>query len=77
MKTRGYPVYRLNGVKNIERIGSILEFRKSRRSMNRLGLTKLARSIFASGPGDIIVVGYDSVLDREEFQQETVLISAG
>jgi len=39
--------------------------------MNRLGLTKLAQKLFARGPGDIIIVGYDSALEREEILQES------
>jgi hypothetical protein len=79
METRGFPVYRLNaGDKEVERVGSILEMRRSRRSMNRLGLTKLAQKLFAGGPGDIIIVGYDSVIEREEFLHESeVRSSAG
>ena len=72
MEIPGFPVYRLNaGEKDVERVGSILEFRRSRRSMNRLGLTKLAQKLFARGPGDIIIVGYDSALEREEILQES------
>ena len=79
MALPAFPVYRINaGEKNVERIGSIIEFRRSRRSMNRLGLTKLAQKLFAGGPGDIIIVGYDSILEREEFLRETgILSSAG
>ncbi len=79
MKIPGFPVYliKANG-KDIERIGSILEFRRSRRSMNRLGLTKLAQKLFAGGPGDIVIVGYESILGRDEILQETgILSSAG
>ena len=32
--------------------------------MNRVGLTKLARKLFAAGPGDIIFVGTETVIDR-------------
>ena len=70
----GFPVYRINaGEKDVERVGSILEFRRSRRSMNRIGLTKLAQKLFARGPGDIIIVGYDSALERGEISQESVI----
>jgi hypothetical protein len=66
MSVRGYPVYRItSNEKDLVRIGSILEFRRSRRSMNRLGLAKLAQKLFAQGLGDIIIVGYDSSLERE------------
>jgi hypothetical protein len=79
MKNLGFPVYLIKADgKDIERIGSILEFRRSRRSMNRLGLTKLAQKLFARGPGDIVIVGYESILDREETLQEAgILSSAG
>lgn len=79
MKSTGYPVYRIiAGGKEVERIGSILEFRRGRRSMNRLGLTKLAQKLFAGGPGDIIIVGYESVVEPKEILQDAeVRISAG
>ena len=79
MEIPGFPVYRMNaGGKDVERVGSILEFRRSRRSMNRLGLTKLAQRLFATGPGDIIIVGYDSALEREGIFRESRLdLSAG
>ncbi|MBF8257946.1 MAG: hypothetical protein HW377_320 [Actinobacteria bacterium] len=74
MDMTGFPVYRINaGEKDVERVGSILEFRRSRRSMNRIGLTKLAQKLFARGPGDIIIVGYDSALERGEISQESVI----
>ena len=75
----GYPVYRLNPLENdVVRVGSILEFRRSRRSMNRLGLAKLAQKIFARSPGDIIIVGSDSVLERERIAGEhAITLSAG
>lgn len=75
----GYPVYRIHPLVNdVEQIGSILEFRRSRRSMNQLGLAKLAQKIFAQGPGDIIVVGSHSTMEREEISMERQLaISAG
>jgi len=52
--------------KSFVRVGSILEHRRSRRSMNRVGLAKLAQKIFASSSGDIICVGADTVIDRQE-----------
>ena len=71
MRLCGYPVYRINPLENdVVRIGSILEFRRSRRSMNRLGLAKLAQKLFAREPGDIIVVGSDSSLEREQISRE-------
>jgi hypothetical protein len=75
----GYPVYRIDPPGNdAVRVGSILEFRRSRRSMNRLGLAKLAQKIFSRGPGDIIIVGYDSSLERERFSRDNpVALSAG
>lgn len=74
MNMTGFPVYRINaGEKDVERVGSILEFRRSRRSMNRIGLTKLAQKLFARGPGDIIIVGYDSALERGEISQDSVI----
>jgi hypothetical protein len=70
MSIRGYPVYRVNSnEKEPLRVGSILEFRRSRRSMNRFGLAKLAQKLFAQGPGDIIIVGYDSSLERERISR--------
>lgn len=64
---RGYPVYRMDQAsKTFVRVGSILELRRSRRSMNRVGLAKLAQTIFASSPGDIICVGADTVIDRHD-----------
>jgi len=75
----GYPVYRLTTSGNdVVRVGTILEFRRSRRSMNRLGLAKLAQKLFALGPGDIIIVGSDSSLQREELNKEfPITLSAG
>lgn len=62
---RGYPVYKLEQVtKTFVRVRSILEMRRSRRSMNRVGLAKLAQKIFATSPGDIICVGAETVVDR-------------
>ena len=79
MSVRGYPVYRItSNEKDLVRIGSILEFRRSRRSMNRLGLAKLAQKLFAQGPGDIIIVGYDSSLERERISLvHEITLSAG
>ncbi len=50
----------------ILRVGTMLEFRKSRRSMNRVALAKLAQKLFATGPGDIIYLGSESALERAE-----------
>jgi hypothetical protein len=79
MRLCGYPVYRIDPLENdVVRVGSILEFRRSRRSMNRLGLAKLAQKVFAREPGDIIVVGSDSSLEREQISREyEIAISAG
>jgi hypothetical protein len=79
MTMSGYPVYRIHPLVNdVEQIGSILEFRRSRRSMNQLGLAKLAQKIFACGPGDIIVVGCHSTLERGEISMEhSVAVSGG
>ncbi len=76
---RGFPVYRINHAeKDAERVGSILELRKSRRSMNRLGLAKLAQKLFARHPGDIIIVGSDSNLERAEIVKDSLTsLSAG
>lgn len=76
---RGYPVYRMNPeTKTLVRVGSILEMRRSRRSMNRVGLAKLAQKVFASPPGEIIIVGADSVIDRCGVAEESVsVLSAG
>ncbi len=64
---RGYPVYRMDtSTDTILRVGTMLEFRKSRRSMNRIALAKLAQKLFASGPGDIIYLGSESALERAE-----------
>lgn len=75
----GYPVYRMSPPGNdVVRVGTILEFRRSRRSMNRLGLAKLAQKLFSLGPGDIIVVGSESSLQRMEIEKEfTATLSAG
>lgn len=79
MSMFGYPVYRINAnEKEPVRVGSILEFRRSRRSMNRLGLAKLAQKLFAQGPGDIIIVGNDSSLERERISRvHELTFSAG
>ncbi len=50
----------------ILRVGTILEFRKSGRVMNRISLAKLARKLFSLGPGDIIYLGSESALERSE-----------
>ena len=75
----GYPVYRIDrrGSEPVQ-VGSVLEFRRSRRSMNRLGLAKLAQKLFAQAPGDIIVVGSDSSLERRQFAEAgTLALRAG
>jgi hypothetical protein len=79
MTMRGFPVYRISAVGNeAVRVGSILEFRRSRRSMNRIGLAKLAQKLFAQGPGDIIIVGADSSLERGQPSGENAITrSAG
>jgi len=46
----------------ILRVGTMLEFRKSRRSMNRISLAKLAQKLFSVGPGDVIYLGSESAL---------------
>ena len=76
---RGYPVYRMHPAsKTFVRVGSILEMRRSRRSMNRVGLAKLAQRLFALSPGDIICVGADSVIDRRRIVPEPVsVLNAG
>lgn len=67
---RGYPVYRMDpSTDTIVRVGTMLEFRKSRRSMNRVALAKLAQKIFSRGPGDIIYLGSESALERAEAAQ--------
>ncbi|HEY5765999.1 MAG TPA: hypothetical protein VIS30_08190 [Candidatus Deferrimicrobiaceae bacterium] len=48
------------------RLGSILELRKSRRSLNRVSLAKLAQKVFSRNPGDIIYIGSRSVLEDAE-----------
>lgn len=64
---RGYPVYRMDtSTDTIVRVGTMLEFRKSRRSMNRIALAKLAQKIFSLGPGDIIYLGSESALERAD-----------
>ncbi len=76
---RGYPVYRMNPAsKTFVRVGSILEMRRSRRSMNRVGLAKLAQRLFASSPGEIICVGADTVIDRCHMVEDPVsVLNAG
>ena len=62
---RGYPVYRMDtSTDTILRVGTMLEFRKSRRSMNRISLAKLAQKLFSMEPGDIIYLGSESALER-------------
>lgn len=62
----------------VVRLGSILEMRKSRRSMNRVSLAKLAQKIFSRQPGDIIYIGTQSMLECAEQLPESVLAeSAG
>lgn len=79
MSMYGYPVYRINfNEKEPIRVGSILELRRGQRSMNRLGLAKLAQKLFAQGPGDIIIVGYDSSMERERISDvRGIALSAG
>lgn len=76
---RAFPVYRMNGGNGtVVRVGSILEMRKSRRSMNRVSLAKLAQKIFSRDPGDIIYIGAQSALDHIENVPELMLAdSAG
>jgi hypothetical protein len=50
----------------ILRVGTMLEFRKSRRSMNRISLAKLAQKLFSAGPSDVIYLGAESALGRAE-----------
>jgi len=69
---RGYPVYRMDtSTDTILRVGTMLEFRKSRRSMNRISLAKLAQKLFSVGPGDIIYLGSESALERAEIARTT------
>lgn len=71
---RGFPVYCVSGTDGaVERVGSILELRKSHRSMNRVALAKLAQKIFSRNPGDIIYLGSQSALERAESLPETAL----
>ena len=76
---RGFPVYRMDpSTDKILRIGTILEFRKSRRSMNRIGLAKLAQKLFSQEPGDIIYLGSESALERiEAMRISKASLSAG
>jgi len=58
VSVRGYPVYRIQaGDGAIVRVGSILEMRRSRRSMNRIALIRMAQRLFAGAPGEIVIVG--------------------
>lgn len=62
----------------VVRVGTILEFRKSRRSLNRVGLAKLARTLFSRRPEDIVYIGFESVLERaESFHESARADSAG
>jgi hypothetical protein len=64
---RAFPVYCMNPVDGtVVRVGSILEMRKSRRSLNRVSLAKLARKLFSQNPGDIIYIGARSALENVE-----------
>ena len=46
--------------------------------MNRIGLAKLAQKLFALAPGDTIIVGTDSSLERAQLSGEnTITLSAG
>ncbi len=76
---RGYPVYKMDqATRNFVRVGSILEQRRSRRSMNRIGLAKLAQRLFASASGDIICVGAETGIDRHELVPAPVsVLNAG
>lgn len=76
---RAFPVYCMNPVDGtVVRLGSILEMRKSRRSMNRVSLAKLAQKIFPRNPGDIIYIGPQSMLGQAESLPDLVLAdSAG
>lgn len=75
----GYPVYRVDQAEGgLVRVGSIIESRRSRRSMNRIGLAKLAQRLFARGPGDIIIVGSGSALEAAQTSWESLgTLSAG
>ena len=68
---RGYPVYKMDtSTDTIVRVGTMLEFRKSRRSMNRIALGKLAQKLFSTGPADIIYLGSESALERTEAERK-------
>jgi hypothetical protein len=54
----------------ILRVGTMLEFRKSRRSMNRISLAKLAQKLFSAGAGDIIYLGSESALGRADIARD-------
>lgn len=79
MGMRAYPVYRMDPADGtVERLGSILEMRKSRRSMNRVCLAKLAQKVFSRKPEDIIYIGSRSVLDEVESHFDSAMAeSAG
>ena len=67
---RGYPVYKMDSSNDsIVRVGTMLEFRKSRRSMNRIALGKLAQKLFSTGAADIIYLGSESALERTETER--------
>ena len=76
---RAYPVYCMDPIDGkVVRLGSILEMRKSRRSMNRVSLAKLAQKVFSRNPGDIIYIGSRSVLeDAESISDSAMAKSAG
>jgi hypothetical protein len=76
---RGYPVYRMDPAgRTAVRVGTILEFRKSRRSLNRVGLARLAQRLFAGRPEDIIYIGFESALERTEpYHEADQVESAG
>lgn len=68
---RGYPVYRMDPRNDtILRVGTILEFRKSRRSMNRVALGRLAQRLFSRDSTDIIYLGSESALARADAAAE-------
>ncbi len=75
----GYPVYRFDpATKTLVRIGSIIEMRKSRRSMNRVSLSRLAQRVFADGSEGMIYIGPQSALERIEAEPDlSLLLSAG
>lgn len=71
---RAFPVYCMNPADGtVVRLGSILEMRRSRRSMNRVSLAKLAQKIFSRHPGDIIYIGTQSEVECADLLPESVL----